>query len=48
MNERQKKMLECSPSNLVCLRRKCPYAEFLYLLDESTPEVLCKKDWNKE
>lgn len=35
-----------SHSNVECLRRGCPHARFLYLINEGTPEVECTKPGN--
>lgn len=35
-----------SHSNIECLRRGCPHARFLYLIDEGVPEVECTKPSN--
>ena len=36
-----------SKSNTMCLSRRCLYADVLYLIDESTPEVKCTRPAGK-
>lgn len=32
-----------SQSNAMCLARRCTYAHILYLIDESSPEIMCER-----